>query len=305
MTWRQHGANGAGVPGLPGEVAGNARLGYGLLMHPTFKYESTDIASVTAVKLSGRPAMGGAVLVVGLQVMTQPKLPAHGELAPRIVMIGGRITAVAPLAPVLGNWQCVNYAQSHTIVMDAYLTHAQVRAVDEARDEKGDINLLLSFDALVNGRAGQLPSFAQQNFGVTMSDWTRVLTEMRFEDRATFEVPVERGRVGPPLDKAAAHLKTALDRVQQRQWPDALKACREVLDELQQFQAQPTPAWADWADKAKREGWDVAQRLVVAQAALRHLTHAGAHAAIGNADEQGVRLAVTMTAAVLRYYASR
>jgi hypothetical protein len=49
----------------------------------------------------------------------------------------------------------------------------------------------------------------------------------------------------------------------------------------------------------------LAERLVAAQAAIGHMTHAGPHSAIGNPDEQGVRLAVSMTAAVLRYYASR
>jgi hypothetical protein len=79
----------------------------------------------------------------------------------------------------------------------------------------------------------------------------------------------------------------------------AFTKCREVLDELEKYQATPTPQWPDWA--TQRRNWGVAERLVATQAALRHMTHAGPHAAIGNSDEHAVRLAVTMTAALLRY----
>jgi hypothetical protein len=111
--------------------------------------------------------------------------------------------------------------------------------------------------------------------------------------------------VGPPLDKAAALVKAALDRMEHRQWADALTQCREALDELQRVQQVTPPAWSDWADKTKREARGIVERLVAAQTAVRHMTHAGPHAAIGNADEHAVRLAATMTGALLRYYASR
>ena len=121
---------------------------------------------------------------------------------------------------------------------------------------------------------------------------------MKFEDRATFEVPIDGWRVGPPLDKAAAHMRAALDKLQLRQWDDALTKCREVLTELQQFLPAPPPGWGDWADKTKREGWNLIERVAAAQAAVRHLTHAGPHAAIGAPDEREVRLVVTMTGAL-------
>jgi hypothetical protein len=155
------------------------------------------------------------------------------------------------------------------------------------------------------GRAPRPGSVVSSLAKVTNSDWTRLLSEMKFEDRASFEMPVGGGRVGPPLDNAAAQMKVALDRVQQRQWDDALTKCREVLDELGQQQSTTTPPWSDWADPQKRQGRGIADRLVAAQAAVRHITHAGAHVAIGNADEHAVRPDVTMTAALLRYYASR
>lgn len=272
-------------------------------MHPMFMYETWGIASVTGVRLSGKPAYGGAVLVVRVDLTTQPA--RKGESPPRIVSIGGRVVSLAPLAPVLGLWECVNYAQDAPILLEAYLTNAQVRAVDAARDGDGDIRLTVALEALVNGEGGLKPASLSYPLAVTRSDWNRVLKEMQFEARATFEVPVEGGRVGPPLDKAAAHMRTALDRVQDRHWHDALKACREVLDELQQYQTVQMPPWGDWADRSKREAWSVDERLVAAQAVVRNMTHAGAHAEIGNADEGEVRLAVTMTAALLRYYAAR
>lgn len=60
-----------------------------------------------------------------------------------------------------------------------------------------------------------------------------------------------------------------------------------------------------WPDRGKREAWGLLDRLVAAQAAIRHMTHAGPHSKIGNVDEHAVRLAVTMTAALLRCYATR
>ena len=140
---------------------------------------------------------------------------------------------------------------------------------------------------------------------VNASDWIRILKEMKFEDRASFDIPVEGGRVQPPLDKAAAHMRAALGKVQLLQWDDALTKCREVLTELQQFQPAATPPWADWADSSKRQGWSLVDRVMAAQASLRHATHAGAHASIGMPSEHEVRLIVTMTAAILKYYASR
>ena len=294
-------------------IAAEPGLEYSIHMHPAFKYENSDIASITAVKLSGKPAVGGAVLVVRLEIMMQPK---RHDPPPRMVVVAGKIlrgadvnlnalASVAALTSALGDWECVDFGQANTIFLEAHLSPAQVRAFDEGRDGTGNASVVLTLDAAVHGRAGQLPTSVTYPLQITASDWARILSEMKFEDRATFEVPVAGGRVGPPLDKAAAHLQTALDRVQLRQWPDALKACREVLDELQQFQSQATPPWADWADKPKREAWGVAERLVATQAAVRHMTHAGAHASIGNADENAVRLAVTMTGALLRYYAAR
>jgi hypothetical protein len=271
-------------------------------MHPMFTYENSGIASVTSVKPSGKPGQGVYLLLVEVDAMTQPvKKPPPS----RIVTIGGRLNSVAELAPQHVLWQCVDYAQRQTISLRAYLSGAQVRALDEARDANGDFELNVTLEAQVDGGVGLLPSSLNSLVRVTNSDWSRILSEMKFEDRATFEVPVEGGRVGPPLEKAAAHMRAAVDKVQMRQWDDALTKCREVLDELQPHQSAQTPPWGDWADKAKREAWGTAERLVAAQAAVRHTTHAGPHSAIGNADEREVRLTVTMTAALLRYYASR
>ena len=256
-------------------------------MQAMFMYESRGIASVTSVRLSGRPGQGVSVLIVDIDAMTQV---SNQQPPPRIVTLGGRLISVAPLAPQHIYWECGGHGQKQHVALEAYLSNAQVRALDEARDAKGDVDLNLSLEAHVDGRAGLTPSSPNWALKVTNSEWSRLLSEMKFEERATFEVPVSGGRVGPPLDKAAAHMKAALDRVQNRQWSDALIKCREVLDELQHHQTAQTPPWADWADRAKREAWGIDERLLATQAAIRHLTHAGAHAATGNADEHAVRL---------------
>jgi hypothetical protein len=274
-------------------------------MHPMFFCENRGIASVTSVTLKGRPGRGVSVLVVQVDAMMQPLQAVPTPPPPRIVTIGGRIASVAPLSSQHVFWQCVDHAQSQSVELEAFLGNAQVRALDESRNGKGDLELNVSLDAHVVARNGLTGSSMNVAAKVTASDWSRLLSEWRFEDRATFEVPIEGGRVGPPLDKAAAFMKAALDRVEHRLWVDALTQCREVLDELQRVQQTTAPVWGDWAEKSKREAWGIGDRLLAAQAAIRHMTHAGPHAAIGNADEHAVRLAVTMTAALLRYYASR
>ncbi len=268
-----------------------------------FDYGNAGIASITDVRLSGAPGLGVSLLRVEVDVMMQPETPP--EPPARIIQIGGRLQKIAALASQYVDWRCVKHAQAQQVLLLAYLLPSQVRAIDEGRDAKGNFDVAVMFEALVE-RTGLLvrPSTAPYSVRVTNSDWLRVLTEMQFEDRVTFEVPVGRGRVGPPLDKAAEHMRAALDQVQHRHWDDAFTKCRETLDELQNFQPVPTPPWAEWSEDSKRRAWDISQRVVAAQAAIRHLMHAGPHSKIGNADAHAVRLAVAMTGALLRYYAS-
>jgi hypothetical protein len=216
-------------------------------MHSMFMCENRGIASVTSVALRGRPGKGVSVLIVQVDAFTQPLtvVPTAPNIPPRIVAIGGRVVAVAPLAPQHVFWQCVEHAQTQSVQLETFLSNAQVRALDEARGGKGDLELKVSLEAQVWARNGMTGTSIDLPVNVTASDWSRLLSEWEFEDRATFEVPVEGGRVGPPLDKAAAFVKAALDRVEHRQWADALTQCREALDELQKVQPGPAPAWGD------------------------------------------------------------
>ena len=170
-----------------------------------------------------------------------------------------------------------------------------------ARNAEGLLKLWVDVTMVIAGAAGLFPSYQRAFLEINASDWFKVQREMKFEDRATFE---DGGRVGPPLDKAAEHMRAALDHVQKHDWKAALVECREVLDQLGQHQSV-LPSWPQQPDWSKATTWGVAERSVAMQWAVRHLTHAGAHAKIGTAEEHEVRLAVAMTGAVLRYYASR
>lgn len=279
-----------------------------------FNYRTKGIASVTSTKLRGEPAVGGSLLAVEVAVMMQPASAARPEPAkppPIVVAILGQLTIrkvlLAPLGVEFVEWRCVDYAQANTLVLRAFLSPQQVRAVELARGADGNFELEIALTAQLAGHEGLLPAPYMQPIAmtVTASDWTRLLRDMRFEDRATFEVPIEGGRVGPPFDKAAAHMRAALDKLQMRQWDDALTSSREVLTELAPHLPAPPPALADWADKTKREAWSLLERIAAMHAAVRHVTHAGAHASIGAASEHEVRLVVTMTGALLRYVVSR
>ena len=269
------------------------------------EYENHDIATVTGLKLSGKDGLGVSVLVVQVDAILQPLQAVPSPPPPRIIALGGQIIGLGVLAAQNLQWECASYAQRRLASLEVFLSGAQVRALEEARDGKGELTLTLSLEAMVSGRSGIHPSMLNMPVRITGSDWSRLLAEMKFEDRATFEVPVGGARVGPPLDRAAAFVKSALDRVQHRQWADALVQCREALDELEKHEPAKVPAWRDWADGTKREAWDMRERLVAARASVRHMTHTGPHCVIGNADEHAVRLAVTMTAALLRYHATQ
>jgi hypothetical protein len=229
-----------------------------------FNYRQRGIASVTSVKVRGEPGIGSPVLSLAIAVMMQPAIaarPDNGKPPPVIAAMHGRLSIanvlLAPLEVEFLEWHCVDHAQQNNVVLRAFLSPGHVRAIDALRSADGGFDLEIALVAQIRGNEGLLPvpySSTPLRERVTASDWTRILTEMRFEDRATFEVPIEGGRVGPPLDKAAGHMRAALDRLQQRQWDDALTKCREVLTELQPFLLVPPPAWPDWADPAERTG---------------------------------------------------
>lgn len=271
-----------------------------------FNYRQKGIASITSVKFRGEAGVGGQQLLVDASLTMQPD---GTPTFPKILSVGGNLSIsgspVALLQSASGWWRCFpDYSQTNDVHMRAFLSHPRIRAIDERRSADGSFVFDLHLVAEIDGFDGLMyaPLLIQEK--VTGSDWSRILKEMKFEDRATFEIPIEGARVGPPLDRAAAYMREALDRLQLRQWDDALTKCREVLTELQQFQAAPSPTWADWADKARREGWSVLERVAAAQAAVRHMTHAGPHAKIGAPNEREVRLVVAMTGAFLRYHAS-
>jgi hypothetical protein len=289
-----------------------SNLTRGALMN-IITYRGTTIALINAVHFSGGPGVGAYQLIVKPTISMQQK-PTQ-SLA--ILALGGvlrlgraahapdTLPVIAPLHGQFLEWRCLaDQSVPLSVDLAATLSAAQVRALDLARSAEGDLDVAVQLQGQVTGPDGPLPTAWVCAAHITASDWKRVLREMQFEDRATFEVPVDGDRIGPPYDKAAKHMRDALDQVQKRDWKDALTACREVLDELGKHQSV-LPTWPQTPDWSKATSWDVPERSVAMQWAVRHLTHAGAHAKIGNADEHEVRMAVAMTGAVLRYYASR
>lgn len=273
-----------------------------------FEYSGTVIAEFTTIKLFGRQGLDTPHIEIDLAVTMRP---SKAEPGPRVIAISSELRfenillATSPTEFI--NWRCfANYSQTNNARLRFLLTPGQIRRLDELRSNNGGLQLQLAPSALIDGSYGIQPGTFRTSIShqVTASDWNRLLQEMKFEDRATFEVPINGGRVGPPLDKAAEFMREALNQVEVRHWADALIKCRDVLDELQEYQPTATPAWNDWANPTARVAWNVPERLSAMQAALRHVTHAGAHAAIGAANEYEVRLVVRMTGALLSYYAS-
>jgi hypothetical protein len=280
-------------------------------MPATLKYINAGVATVTNVRLSGQLGLGVSVLLVQVEAMTQTSHSFPSHPAPRIVKVGGRLfvsghnTAIAPLVSRDVLWLCVDHAAEQSVTLEAFLTNPQVRAIDEARDSKGDLHVTLSLDIQADGSEGVRPGGATYPVIITSSEWSRLLSEMHFEDRATFEVPIAGGRVGPPLDKAATFVRAAIDRLHHRQWSDALTQCRQALEALIEALSLTKTRASDWSDRVKREDWSLNERLMATLESVRHMSQAGPHPVIGIADEQTVRFVVTTTAALLRLYASR
>lgn len=270
------------------------------------------VLTFSGVDLRGEGGVGVFVAVVRAEFVMQPLRPHGKSIVPRIISmhglltVGARHAVLATLQTVPTNIYCQQHkAPTHRTDMRAILTAPQVRALDAARDQDGgfDLHADITFEITGHTILGTSQPVVRATTRITASDWSRIMREMEFEDRATFDIPIEGGRVKGPLEVPAKHMRTAIDQLHKHDWPDALKWCREVLDELDKHLRVPTPAWAEW--ETNKGNWGIPERVSAMQAAVRHMTHAGAHAKIGNAEEHEVRLAVAMTGAVLRYYASR
>lgn len=225
----------------------------------------------------------------------------------------------------------------HSVVLRAFLNGSVVRELDRRRATDGSLKLSLKlmFDVeeadtaietrvllanlagnqhvvedhdrlAANGGAPQYPaSFIDSNIAivdssvsVTRSDWVQILSEMQWEDRVLLEIPVAGGRTSTRFAKAAEHMRRALNQIEHGHWSDALVACREALDEMENIAPNHHPVIADWSDKSKRDNWSIDERLGVARWTVRHLTHAGAHSKIGEARERDARTAVHLTASI-------
>jgi hypothetical protein len=262
------------------------------------------MASISSMKLSGAPAVGGYLLNVTASITMEPA--ARERRAPRLLSFTGHLDLCTA-----GGWRIFvaaldvtfvdleappDQAPTRDVVLRSRLTPAQVRALDEQRTGDGGFDLQITLACQVTGHAGAKATKVAVPHHVTSSDWTRALAEMQFEDRVTFEMPVGGGRVGPPFDRAAEQMRAAIAKLQLRQWDDVLVKCREVFFELEARFPRPSDA--------RRKDWTLSERISAVAAEVRHLTHAGAHAEIGTPTEDHAHLAVTMTALLLRYVAS-
>jgi hypothetical protein len=184
-----------------------------------FNYRQKGIASVASIKFRGETGVGGQLLLVDAGITMQPD---GTQAPPKIFSLGGQLSIggapVAPLQPAFVFWPCfADYSQKNDVSLRAFLGPQQVRALDERRSADGGLVFDVHLIAGIAGFDGLMHASVTVQEKVTGSDWSRILKEMKFEDRATFEVPVEGGRVGPPLDKAAAFMREALNRLELRQ----------------------------------------------------------------------------------------
>ena len=139
-----------------------------------FNYRQKGIASIASIKFRGEAGVGGQQLLVDVGITMQPDSTPS---PPRIFSVGGQLsiggTPVAPLQPAFVFWHCfADYSQKNDISLRAFLSHQQVRAVDERRSADGgfvfDVQLIsgilgldgLSHAPLTGASASRTAAFA-------------------------------------------------------------------------------------------------------------------------------------------------
>src|SRR4051812_14189738 len=101
---------------------------------------------------------------------------------PRIFSVSGQLSIggapVAPLQRAFVFWPCfADYSQKNDVSLRAFLSHQQVRAVDERRSADGGFVFDVQLIAGILGLDGlsHAPLTVQEK--VTGSDWSRILKE--------------------------------------------------------------------------------------------------------------------------------
>ena len=200
------------------------------------------------------------------------------------------------------------------------IRHDQLRHLDEARDGAGGLLLTLQIDAVTRGPTGTNAFAGQTSLEFTASDWRRILREMKWEERASFDVAILGGPMTKhPFDEASRHYRDALDALDAHSWSHALTQCRKTLSALRLFfKSKPfkSPDRKDWTEKQTHattgaklsktlaEAWPLDTRIAFIRDVVYHATHAGPHSdEIGDPSPSQARLIVAMTGLLLDHYA--
>lgn len=277
-----------------------------------------DFVRLQFDRCGGAPAVGQSRLSFQIE-LTMLSRPKQDPDAIRLCWVGGSLhdakdgAHIADFRPAHGPWDSPEAEQKNPnhIQLEAHLRQDQLRELEQRRTPPPSaMRLQLQLHALVQTPARVLAVVRPNNFleiDINASDWLRLLTEMRWEDRATFEVPVKGGRLDqPPFDKAASFLRDAIVRRDEHKWPDAVGQCREVFDHMSKVNSSKAPTRREWSEKDPTtsrplsEQWSVSQRIEFIRAAVDHATNVGHHRVVGDPSPKEARLLVAMTALFLK-----
>ncbi len=208
------------------------------------------------------------------------------------------------------------------LTLQALVRHDQLRHLDEVRDQDGGLQLMLDIRAVTRGPTGNSAFAWQAPLDLTASDWRRILKEMKWQDRVSFDAIIEGGPMSKkPFDEASKYYREALDAVESRSWTHALTQCRKTISALKRFfKTKPfkSPERKDWTEKQTNpatsaklnktiaEDWSLDTRIAFIRDAVQHATHAGPHSdEIGEPSPDHARLVVAVTGLLLDHYARR
>lgn len=277
-------------------------------MAESIQYGGRTVAGNFIASIQGAQALGRAALRVHLLGTVYEGVGEKGVvITPLCGSVSDGRSHLAALFPVTTDLRSGNSdSENMRITFQGDLEMPQVRLLDETRELDGTRPLSVICRFLLDGKTGSEVHDASFHLRVTAEEWRRVICEMKFEERATFDVPIAGGQVGPPFDTAANHLRTALEQRDKREAKNALGECRDVLQALEKIGGvPPAPIRGEWGEKLKREAWSLDTRIAFLRDAAEHVTHASHHAGIGAASLKEAHLITAVTALLLRFYSEK
>lgn len=285
-----------------------------------FRYNGSDVASVSFSGMSGQNALGGWRLLFTLtfetkQVSQAPHLSCKAE---GIYDLRAHVSVSTESAAqvFLGVAHCRqqrsmtirDYNQQEGRTFDLTLLDGQLAALEKMRGAGG---VTFHFDVYAegNGTVGPwaLETTLKKEFN--LSEWTKFLRDLGAAEYLCVPLLLPKAASGDPHESAINYLRQAQSFMLQGEYRAAVGSCREALELLTTIQEEAvepggplSAAGVLDAFNKKRRNMSRAQRIVFLRIATTHLTHLGHHPPENSRDvlsRQDASLAIAACAGLI------